>query len=304
VLAKLRFRRYSIDMFSNKLYTPLRYPGGKARFAPFITDIFQANGLTGGHYFEPYAGGAAVALELLFDGTASHVHINDLDAAIYDFWVSVTQHPDAILRLLHDTPVNMDQWMYWRAVMRGEIEVDQIERGFATLFMNRTNRSGILKGGVIGGRDQSGVYRIDARYKKDVLASRIERIARHAAHISVYREDALSLLRRCPEFLPSKAFIYLDPPYYVKGQGLYRNFYEHEDHERIARLLNGSRFTRRWIVSYDNVPQIQQMYSTARSLTYGLNYTAQSRYVGSEVMFFSSRLTVPDNKFLHRAAAA
>lgn len=282
-------------MFSNRLYTPLRYPGGKARFAPFIAKLMQSNGLTGGHYLEPYAGGAGVALELLFHGEASHIHINDYDPALFDFWSSVVREPDGVLKLLHDTPVDMKQWHYWRSVLRGEIEVGQVERGFATLFMNRTNRSGVLKGGVIGGLAQAGNYKLDARFKKDVLAKRIEKIAQHSASISVYNEDALALLKRCREFLPSKSLIYLDPPYYVKGQGLYRNFYEHEDHAAIAKLLNSSRFSRKWVVSYDNVTEIQQMYRMSQAYTYGLNYTAQRRYVGSEVMFFSKKLQVERN---------
>lgn len=291
-------------MNSNKLYTPLRYPGGKARFAPFIAQIMETNDLSGGHYLEPYAGGAGVALELLFHKVCSHAHINDLDPAVYDFWVSVTNYPEQILKLLHDTPIDMEQWHYWRSVMRGEITVGQSERGFATLFMNRTNRSGILKGGVIGGKEQSGIYKLDARYKKDVLAARIKKIADHAAHISVYHEDALSLLSRCKEILPLKSLIYLDPPYYVKGQGLYRNFYEHEDHEKIAKLLQGSRFTRPWIVSYDNVTEIQQMYALSKTMSYDLNYSAQTQYVGSEIMLFSRRLSVPGsmNKALDKAA--
>lgn len=280
-------------MNSNKLYTPLRYPGGKARFAPFIAQIMEVNGLSGGHYLEPYAGGAGVALELLFHNVCSHAHINDLDPAVYDFWVSVTQHSEKILKLLHDTPVDMTQWHYWRSVMRGEIIVDQVERGFATLFMNRTNRSGILKGGVIGGKEQLGIYKLDARYKKEVLTTRIKRIAEHGASISVYHEDALSLLSRCKDILPLKSLIYLDPPYYVKGQGLYRNFYEHEDHEKIAKLLQGSRFTRPWIVSYDNVTEIQQMYTLSKAMRYSLNYSAQTQYIGSEIMLFSKRLSVP-----------
>src|SRR5687768_4735276 len=153
-------------MYSNKLYTPLRYPGGKARFAPFIAQVMEANGLAGGHYLEPYAGCAGVALELLYHGHASHVHINDLDPALHSFWVAVTKEPDEVLKLLYDTPVTMDQWFKWRSVLRGEVEVDLVERGFATLFMNRTNRSGILKGGVIGGLAQSGSYKLDARFKK------------------------------------------------------------------------------------------------------------------------------------------
>src|SRR5690606_19009299 len=161
-------------MYSNRLYSPLRYPGGKAKFAPFIAKIMELNGLSGGHYLEPYAGGAAVALELLLHGHASHIHINDLDSAIYDFWKSVIDEPEALLRLLWDTPVTIEQWFYWRSVLRGEVVVSSAERGFATLFMNRTNRSGILKGGVIGGMKQAGAYKLDARFKKDVLAKRIE----------------------------------------------------------------------------------------------------------------------------------
>lgn len=282
-------------MFSNKLYTPLRYPGGKARFAPFISRVMEINGLAGGHYLEPYAGGAGVALELLFHGYAKHVHINDLDPAIFDFWKAITTVPDEVLRLLNDTPVTMEQWLHWRSVLRGEVKVDLAERGFATLFMNRTNRSGVLKGGVIGGMKQDGDYKIDARMKKDVLASRIEMIALHSSCISVYQEDAYSLLFRCKDFLPQKALIYLDPPYYVKGQGLYRNFYDHEDHERIADLVQSGSFSREWVVSYDNVSEIQSMYRSSRSLRYGLNYTAQIRYVGSEVMFFKGGLKIPES---------
>ncbi|UHL65765.1 DNA adenine methylase [Paralcaligenes sp. KSB-10] len=285
-------------MYSNKLYTPLRYPGGKAKFAPFIASTMEANGLAGGHYLEPYAGGAAVALELLFHGFAAHVHINDYDPAVYDFWISVTQTPEAVLKLVRDTPVTMEQWYYWRDVLRGNVQVDQPERGFATLFMNRTNRSGILKAGVIGGLEQAGAYKLDARFKKDVLVKRIERIAASAKNITVYNEDALTLLSRCHQLLPKCSLVYLDPPYYMKGQGLYRNFYGHEDHEQIATLLQrqSGKFKRPWVVSYDNVKEIQTMYALSRSLTYGLSYTAQKRYVGSEIMFFSNNLQVLDDE--------
>lgn len=256
----------------------------------------EANGLAGGHYFEPYAGGAGVALDLLFHEAAEHIHINDYDPAIYDFWVTITKQPEALLKMLHDTPITMDQWFHWRAVLRGEIEVDQVERGFATLFMNRTNRSGVLKGGVIGGKEQSGTYLLDARFKKDVLTKRIERIAAHADKITIYNEDALILLKRCKSFLPKKSLIYLDPPYYVKGQGLYRNFYFHDDHLAIAEELQKIDFGHHWVVSYDNVQEIQKMYQIAKALTYGINYSAQKRYLGSEIMFFSNQLKVPENE--------
>lgn len=281
-------------MYSNKLYSPLRYPGGKAPFAPFIANVMEKNDLIGGHYLEPYAGGAGVALELLFKDQASHIHINDADPAIYAFWLAVTNHSDELLSLLESTPITMEEWFRWRLVLRDESEASIVEKGFATLFLNRTNRSGILKAGVIGGKNQDGTYKLDARFKKEVVAARIEAVAKRAHRISVYCEDSLQLLKRCTEFLPKQSLIYLDPPYYVKGKGLYRNYYEHDDHVAIAQKLQQKGFKWPWVVSYDNAEEICVMYQMSQSRSYGLNYTAQRRYVGNEVMFFSRDIVVPD----------
>lgn len=282
-------------MYSNKLYTPLRYPGGKARFAPYIAEIMRANDLDGGHYFEPYAGGAGVALDLLYDGTAAAIHINDADPAIRDFWLTATQHTDELIHMVKTEPVTMDAWYHWRSVLFGQTDAELVHRGFATLFLNRTNRSGILKGGVIGGKAQAGEYKIGARFMRDVLVSRLEKIGQHAGLIHVYGEDALTLLKRCKDILPPRSLIYLDPPYYIKGQGLYRNFYEHKDHLAIAKLLQLSRFPRRWVVSYDDAPEIRAMYGEVHGMGYGLRYTARRQYTGAEVMFFSPKLHhIPD----------
>lgn len=289
-------------MYSNKLYTPLRYPGGKARFAPLIAELMRTNGLAGGHYLEPYAGGAGVALTLLLDGVVEHIHINDADPAIAVFWRTVTQQTRELSNMVANEPVTMDAWHHWRAVMLGQVPATELDRGFATLFMNRTNRSGILKGGVIGGKAQTGAYKLSERFMRDGLCLRLDRIGRHASAIHVYEEDAHKLLLRCHQFLPTKSLIYLDPPYYVKGAGLYRNFYKHEDHVRIAQFLGSERFRRPWVVSYDNADEIRAMYHYARSFTYGLHYTAQRRYTGAEVMFFSERLTPPAQALEPQAA--
>jgi len=277
-------------MYSNKLFTPLRYPGGKARFAPYIAGLMRTNGLAGGHYMEPYAGGAGAALELLYDGVVTDVHINDVDPAVRDFWLSATRHPRKLIRMVESEPVTIEAWHYWRDVMLGKSKAKLVERGFATLFLNRTNRSGILKGGVIGGKSQNGDYKLNVRYKPEVLVSRLMLLAKHAKHIHVYGEDALALLNRSEEILPQRALVYLDPPYYIKGQGLYRNFYTHADHVAISRLLQSTDFKRPWLVSYDDAPQIRAMYADSLGLGYGLHYTAQKRYIGSEVMFFGPGL--------------
>lgn len=282
----------------------MRYPGGKAPFAPFIARAMELNNVAGGHYLEPYAGGAGVALELLFHDHAAHIHINDADDAVYAFWVAVTKHHGKLLQLLEATPITMEQWFKWKAVLQSKSRSSIVEKGFATLFMNRTNRSGILNAGVIGGKAQKGEYKLDARFKKEQMVTRIEAIAKRSKDITVYQEDSLSLLKRCKEFLPKRSLIYLDPPYYVKGEGLYRNYYEHDDHVQIAKVLQQKKFKWPWVVSYDNVDEIRAMYTMSKALSYGLNYTAQRRYVGSEVMFFSEGLVVPDEAIPQTKAAS
>ncbi|ANN80286.1 DNA methyltransferase [Bordetella flabilis] len=291
-------------MYSNKLYSPLRYPGGKVRFAPLIASIIRANNLEGGHYLEPYAGGAGVALSLLMDQVVETIHINDFDPAVAVFWRVATRQSRALIDMVAREPVTIDAWHHWRSVMLGSAKGTELHRGFATLFLNRTNRSGILKAGVIGGKLQEGTYKLDARFLRDELCMRLERIGQHARRIRVYEEDALDLLIRAQSDLPPRTLVYLDPPYYVKGSGLYRNFYQHEDHISIAKLLRQKKFRQPWVVSYDDAPEIRDMYSFSRSVSYQLNYTAQRRYKGSEVMFLSERLGDPSRAFEAFLAAA
>jgi DNA adenine methylase len=280
-------------MATSKPSTPLRYPGGKSQFLPFIESLMDVNGLNGGQYFEPYAGGAGVALALLYKGLASEIHINDLDTAIYDFWMVATYHTEEFLRLVTDTEVNMDTWNQQRTILKNPEDFNQIERGFATFFLNRTNRSGILKGGVIGGKEQLGVWKLDERFNKKNLIERILKLELHKEKIHIYNEDASSIIQRCEQFLPQNSLIYLDPPYYVKGQGLYRNFYVHDDHVAIKDALTKCNY--KWVVSYDDNPEIKNIYSGYRQELYSLVYSAQNKKVGSEVMIYSDNSIVPSS---------
>lgn len=267
--------------------TPLRYPGGKAKFAPFVKDLMEVNNLSG-DYLEPFAGGAGVALDLLYNGYCKNIHINDFDLAVYNFWKSVTTNTEEFLRILYQTPVTMEEWHKQKTILDNPMNYSDIEHGFAAFFLNRTNRSGILKGGVIGGKNQDGHYKLDARFNKENLSKRIEKIGDFSNRIKVYNLDALDLLSKVDIMLPQDSLIYLDPPYYVKGQGLYRNFYIHEDHVQIRKALD--RVRTKWIVSYDNCDEIKDIYAGYRQEDYELNYSAYYKMKGSEVMIYCDNL--------------
>ena len=162
--------------------TPLRYPGGKSQLTPFVLDVMRANDLFYGEYAEPFAGGAGIACTLLFEGYVSRIHINDLDPSIFAFWESVVKEPELFARRVRDTPVTMDEWRRQKAVQSAQ-GPSLMDLGFSTFFLNRTNRSGIINGGVIGGFEQKGDYPIDCRFNKANLLRKIERLAAHAEQI-------------------------------------------------------------------------------------------------------------------------
>ncbi len=271
--------------------SPLRYPGGKGKLANYIKLIFRYNNLLDGHYVEPYAGGAAVALLLLYNEYVNHIHINDISKPLFAFWYSVLNSTDELCSLINDTEVKIDEWHKQKMVQEKAEEVSLLELGFSTFFLNRTNRSGILKGGIIGGKEQTGPFKLNARFNKANLIQRIKKVARYKSRISLYNDDAEIFIKVIAPQLPNKTLIYFDPPYYMKGKGLYEDYYEHQDHINISAII--ANLNHRWIVSYDNTQEIQEMYTDYHSVLYSLSYSTSERYKGTEIMFFSDNLIVP-----------
>lgn len=246
-----------------------------------------------GEYVEPYAGGASVALSLLYDEYVRRVFINDIDRFVYAFWHSVLNETEAFCRLVRDTPLTMDEWRRQKEILVNP-DASPLERGFSTFYLNRTNRSGIISGGVIGGKNQAGKWRLDARYNAEDLITRIEKVGRYRRRIILHNLDAVDFLNLVVPQLTSQALIYLDPPYYVKGkEDLYINFYKPEDHSQLAETVRGIRGYH-WIVSYDDVPEIRRLYKGYQYIDYTLHYSAQERYRGAEIMFFCDDLEIPE----------
>lgn len=273
-----------------KRLSPLRYPGGKAKVLDYIIELIKQNNCLGSEYVEPYASGAGVALGLLIGGYVSKIHINDFDLGIYSFWKSILDDTDLFIEKIEKNAITIEEWEKQKNIYNNLENFTQLEQGFATFFLNRCNRSGIITAGCIGGKHQNGNYELDARFNKINLIERIKLIASFRDSIHLYNCDTLSLLKEQQDNF-KQMVLYLDPPYYVKGFSLYRNFYKHQDHLDIAnelRKLNGN-----WVVSYDNVPQIIDIYSGVKKREFSINYSAGETKRGSEIMFFSNNLLIP-----------
>jgi DNA adenine methylase len=268
--------------------SPLRYPGGKARLSGLLKSLINENGLNGGTYCEPYAGGAGLALNLLLDGTVTGLVINDVDPGIYAFWKSVFCQADDLCEMIDGTPVDIDTWYKQRDNRAKGYKLTELELGFAVFYLNRTNRSGIIDGaGPIGGYGQVGEWKIDARFNKKRLVGTIQKLSKFSDSVEIRNDDALELLDDV--LCRDQTLTYLDPPYFNKAQKLYLNHYDANDHAAIASTLRRHR-TRPWLVSYDDVPEIRALYPDFRSDFYSLQYSAGRKARGNECMFFSDTL--------------
>jgi DNA adenine methylase len=274
------------------IVSPLRYPGGKAKLFPYFSALIRENRLFGAEYCEPYAGGAGLAIQLLTQGFVDHVSINDIDQSIYAFWRSVLFDTDRFCRLIEKTPIDIDQWHRQQEIWEASDFDNKLKFGFSAYFLNRTNRSGIIEGaGPIGGYEQKGNWKLGVRLVKAKQIENIQALARFANQIKVSNLDALDFVSQ--KVGGERSLVYLDPPYFVKGHKLYKNFYRAEDHLEIAAELKRRRKSH-WVVSYDDVPEIRAAYSTFAPITYLLNYSAGEKSEGSEVIFLSDTLKAPE----------
>lgn len=267
-------------------YSPLRYPGGKSSLTEFLGRAISRNMTGDVKYVEPYAGGAGAAIALLLQGKVASIVINDLDPAIWALWDSIVNRTDEFLRLIRETPVTLDEWSRQRDTYRSG-GASTMELGFAAFFLNRTNRSGVLNAGVIGGQAQTGNYRIDARYNKASLVHMVSKIGERRSSIDVRNVDGREIIE---EFAGDEtALLYADPPYFEKGSYLYLNSFTPEQHEGLARLLN-EHASGRWILTYDNAPFIRGLYDSRRSQVFALYYSAHRPGQTNELMVFSDGL--------------
>lgn len=276
------------EIFMPVTKSPLRYPGGKTQLSTYVNHLLKINKVTN-TYIEPFAGGFGVGLDLLIDGSVENVVINDLDPSIYSVWYYILNEPSKFISKIEDVPITMEEW-YKQRKIRDEVEKEiSLDNAFATFFLNRTNVSGIINGGPIGGKKQTGKYKINCRFNKERLIKKIQVIASYKERISLTNMDANDfILNQIPEYNSKNTFIFFDPPYYTQGKNLYLSFVDKNKHQRLSENIIGLK-KYKWIITYDIEPEILKLYEPyIKAYTYHLNYSANKKRRAKEYMFINN----------------
>lgn len=279
-------------------YSPLRYPGGKGKLASFMEYMIDQLGHRGGTYIEPFAGGAGIAMELLLRNVISRIVINDYDKAVWSFWKAILTETDRFVEEIRTVPLTVDEWQKQHEILVTKNDKYSFELGFAAFYLNRTNRSGIIKGGVIGGQEQAKDWKMDVRFKREELVTRIQRIAVRKKDIKLYNKDVNSFIKNYAPLYEENALIYFDPPYFRKGQQLYMNFFNYKDHVRIEQEIR-EHVNCDWIITYDYEPQIEEIYHNYNLRLYDLNYSVSTKRKANELMIFKNGIIIPPDEELN-----
>jgi DNA adenine methylase len=268
--------------------SPLRYPGGKGKLAQFLAAFILENELHGCELVEPFCGGAGGTLPLLDAGIISSLVINDINIGLAALWRSILTNTDELIYLIESCKIDMSNWLHYKEVYNNPEGFSDLELGFATFFLNRTNRSGMFHAGPIGGKSQTGNYLLDCRFTKVNLIKRIIYIANLSDRITFSSDDANNVISSAA----NNSFVYIDPPYVKEGRNIYSKYsFNNEEHEKLANTIK--LHSKYWLLSYDDVQMIHELYSGTGINVIELSYVMNKAKVGRELLIASSLLSMP-----------
>ena len=274
--------------------SPFRYPGGKAYLLPEIGAAIQSSPAKIKYYAEPYAGGAGAAVELLALGLVDKVYLNDADRRIASAWDAILRQSDRFISLIESTKLDIETWNYYNRIVKNpNLAESSLELGFATFFMNRTNRSGIVLGaGPIGGYEQKGDWHLGARFYRDTMVQRVRWLAERQSQISIANMDGVKFIRSFPARKARKTFFFIDPPYVGAGSRLYLNTMNEEKHAELAKAMERKKSVSSWLMTYDDCPLVRYLYTNFSIERSQIRYSLQRKRTENEIKISPQRSLV------------
>lgn len=245
--------------------SPLRYPGGKTRGVKVISEIIDS--LFNGRkiLLSPFLGGGS--LELFYLSRGLTIYGNDLFHPLFIFWKNLKENPDKlcsnISQIINEEEIDKDKFQKLKN-FEGLSEIEIASRYY---IINRCSFSGAT---FCGGFSKSAY---ESRLTQSCF-TRMENLAPQLSNIHFSNLDAIDFLKQYDE--SNDQFIYLDPPYYQetylygRDGDLHKNF-NHQDLAEYLKTRND------WILSYNDVPKIRELYHFAdiQEVNWSLSMTSK-----------------------------
>lgn len=270
--------------------SPMRYPGGKASLYSDFRKTIRANFGRLCIFVEPFAGGAGLGLSLLSAGDINTLYLNDIDRSIFCIWENILYNPDKLCGFVDKVPLTIDTWKEARHIFTNADDYSDTDLGFASFYLNRTNVSGILSGGPMGGKAQKD-YSLGCRFNRKDLIERIQHVSEMRDRIVLSNVSAIDMIPAIEnDRNKSKVLLYLDPPYYQKGKTLYRYAFTDKDHAELKKNLDI--LSCKWILSYDRHDFIYDLYRDSIKINIGMDYSAYDHIRTREYLFSNFYLPI------------
>lgn len=287
-------------MSARRYVSPLRYPGGKARMAPYLAAMFaeQVSVMDVEVWLEPFAGGAGAGLSLLDDDAVGEIWLTEKNPALAALWRAMLTENETLATHVEQTVPDLDLWAWARSQVAAAARpgTTDADTGFAALVLNRCSRSGMVnpRVGPIGGKSQNGPWTLASRWNAPALAERIRHVGSLSGRIRFTEGDAVTAIADLADSgIEDEVIAFVDPPYLREGNRLYANGMDAADHQRLADALNASPV--RWMLTYDDEPTVAaDLYPHRRVLAYRIANTANRARIATEHAVVSDNLVLPE----------
>ena len=273
--------------------TPLRYPGGKTWLLDYVKAFARFHKLSSTTIVEPYGGSASISVGLIRSQLVTDATVCERDPLIVAFWNVAIHRNEELIEYLSSLEINMETWYGLRRYLDLEKTnlQNELEAAGAFLFFNRTNYSGIIKGGPLGGKKQLSKYKLNCRFNKGRIADKIRSLKALEDKLKIIQIDGLEYMKNHALQSPDNVFFYVDPPYYGAGKDLYRFYFTDFDHQQLSAFLTGTEIP--WLLSYDDAEFIRNLYQKKSNLPVYTDYQSGHLRRGVKELLISNYVIPP-----------
>ncbi len=263
--------------------SPFRYAGGKFYARKLILEHILAHE----QYIEPFAGGGSI---FFAKEKAAANELNDIDPELINCYEQIRDNVEGLIALLDGIPASKENHHYYKNVYEPS---NQLECAFRWYYLNRTSYSGIMNPA-----NCYWGYGPKFSMQPKNWPAHLRRCSAKLQEVKLSCRDFEEVI----EAIPNGAFLFIDPPYFNADQDkFYTHSFDHKDHLRLERVLRKNSNRLKFLLTYDNSPEVRQLYGwTDAILEKEWNYTINrtddqtkkttdkgKRYVGKEIFIMN-----------------